>query len=168
VPLPDGNPVQAYLAELQKKGISQEDSQRQAKIIMRLLTERPEGAAILYDKIYSKPATGQPWLDGFASEPSAFLIEEKSWTPINYDGINKCPGLGDPWVFRSWDSWVSKSCPGLDGIHGYPGLGDPWVSRTCPGLVQDLPGFVRVLLQLDAGPHRVRMLSFGRLLMHSR
>ena len=71
----EGNPVQAYLAELQKKGISQEDSKRQAAIIMRLQAERPEGVAVHYDTIYSRPVTGQPWVDGFASEPNAFLIE---------------------------------------------------------------------------------------------
>jgi SAM-dependent methyltransferase len=70
-----GNPAQAYQAELQKKGVPAEESQRQSATIMRLLGERPEGVAILYDKIYSRPVRGQPWVDGFASEPNAFLIE---------------------------------------------------------------------------------------------
>ena len=70
-----GNPVQAYAAELQKKGISPEESRRQSETIMRLLAERPEGVAVLYDKTYSRPATGNPEEDGFASAPSAFLME---------------------------------------------------------------------------------------------
>jgi 2-polyprenyl-3-methyl-5-hydroxy-6-metoxy-1,4-benzoquinol methylase len=70
-----GNPVRVYQAELQKKGISPEESQRQAAIIMRLMAERPEGIAIHYDKIFARPASGNPEVDGFASAPSALLIE---------------------------------------------------------------------------------------------
>jgi len=70
-----GNPVQAYQAELEKKGISPEESQRQSATIMRLMAERPEGVAVLYDRIYSRPFTGIPEMDGFLSEPSAILIE---------------------------------------------------------------------------------------------
>ncbi len=71
----EGNPVQAYIAELQKKGVSPEESRRQGAAIMRLLGERTEGVALLYDKIYSKDSTGNPEMDGFLSEPSAILIE---------------------------------------------------------------------------------------------
>lgn len=49
-----GNPAQAYLAELQKKGISPEESRRQSTTIMRLMAERPEGVAVYYDKVYSR------------------------------------------------------------------------------------------------------------------
>ena len=70
-----GNPVPVYQAELQKKGISPEESQRHAAVIMRLLGERPEVVAIHYDKIFAKPVSGNPEMDGFNSAPSAFLIE---------------------------------------------------------------------------------------------
>jgi 2-polyprenyl-3-methyl-5-hydroxy-6-metoxy-1,4-benzoquinol methylase len=70
-----GNPVQAYQAELQKKGISPEESQRQSATIMRLMAERPEGIAVYYDKIYSRDFSGDPEMDGFLSAPSAILIE---------------------------------------------------------------------------------------------
>jgi len=72
---PEGNPVQAYAAELRQKGISPEQSRQQAAIIMRLLGEKPEGVGMLYDRIYARPASGDPATDGFASTPSAILME---------------------------------------------------------------------------------------------
>ena len=63
------------MAELQKKGVPPEESQRQSATIMRLLGERPEGVALLYDRMYSKPFSGNPEMDGFLSEPSAILID---------------------------------------------------------------------------------------------
>ncbi len=70
-----GNPVEGYLAELQKKGTSPEECRRQAGVIMQLFMERPEGVAIYYDKIFSRPVSGNPELDGFNSAPSELLIE---------------------------------------------------------------------------------------------
>jgi len=71
----EGNPVQAYMAELQKRGAAPEESRRQSAIIMRLLGERMEGVALLYDRMYSKPFSGNPEMDGFLGEPSAILID---------------------------------------------------------------------------------------------
>jgi SAM-dependent methyltransferase len=71
----EGNPVEIYQAELQKKGISPEESQRQAAVIMRLLGERPEGVALFYDRIFARPVSGNPEIDGFNSAPSELLIE---------------------------------------------------------------------------------------------
>jgi SAM-dependent methyltransferase len=71
----EGNPVQAYMAELQKRGVSPEESRRQSATIMRLLGERTEGVALLYDRIYSKPFSGDPEMDGSLSGPSAILID---------------------------------------------------------------------------------------------
>jgi SAM-dependent methyltransferase len=42
---------------------------------MRLMGERTEGVALFYDRIYSRPFTGEPEMDGFLSEPSAILID---------------------------------------------------------------------------------------------
>jgi SAM-dependent methyltransferase len=76
------NPMQAYQAELQKEGISPEESQRQAAVIMQLLGERPEGVAIHWDKIYARPVSGNPEMDGFNSAPNALLMEAvKGLTP---------------------------------------------------------------------------------------
>lgn len=69
------NPVGAYLVELQNKGPSQEDIQRQTAIIMRLFGERPEGVEIHFDRVYARPLSGNPARDGFNSLPSAFLVE---------------------------------------------------------------------------------------------
>jgi 2-polyprenyl-3-methyl-5-hydroxy-6-metoxy-1,4-benzoquinol methylase len=70
-----GNPVEAYLAELQKNGISPEESRLHSATIMRLMAEQAEGVAAYCDKIYSRDFTGDPEMDGFLSAPSAILIE---------------------------------------------------------------------------------------------
>ncbi len=71
----EGNPVRAYEAELQKKGVSPEECLRQSATIMRLMGERTEGVALYYDRIYSRLFSGNPEMDGFLSEPSAILID---------------------------------------------------------------------------------------------
>ena len=71
----DGNPVQGYVAELQKEGASKEEVQRRTAIIMKLFAERSEGVEAYFDHVFSKPITGTPELDGFSSAPSTLLVE---------------------------------------------------------------------------------------------
>jgi len=98
------NPVQGYLAELQKKGISPEDIQRQAAIIMRLFGERPEGVEIYYDRVFARPLSGNPARDGFNSSPSAFLIEAaKGLMPAN--ALDAGMGQGRNAVYLAQMGW---------------------------------------------------------------
>jgi 2-polyprenyl-3-methyl-5-hydroxy-6-metoxy-1,4-benzoquinol methylase len=72
------NPTQGlrhYSGMLAEGGVSEAEVQRRLEVIRRLFSERPEGTELIYDRIYSKPLTGNPEEDGFNSEPSAFLIE---------------------------------------------------------------------------------------------
>jgi 2-polyprenyl-3-methyl-5-hydroxy-6-metoxy-1,4-benzoquinol methylase len=68
--------LKAYGEKLAKEGLSQEEVQQQLEIIRRIFTEHPEkGVEITYDRIFSRPLTGDPEKDGFTSTPSVFMIE---------------------------------------------------------------------------------------------
>ncbi len=71
---PEGNPTRGYIAELQKKGVTRPEIDRQVGIITRLFFNRPEGVEIYYDKIFARPITGEPARDGFATSPSELLV----------------------------------------------------------------------------------------------
>jgi SAM-dependent methyltransferase len=99
-----GNPIVPYQAELQKKGISPEESQRQAATILRLMAERPEGVAIYYDKIYARPVTGDPEVDGINLAPSAFLIEAtRGLTPAA--ALDAAMGQGRNTLYLAQAGW---------------------------------------------------------------
>lgn len=68
--------LKAYGEKLTKEGLSQDEVRQQLETIRRILTEHPEkGVEITYDRIFSKPLTGDPEKDGFASTPSEFMVE---------------------------------------------------------------------------------------------
>lgn len=71
----DGNPLGAYAAKLEKEGLSKAEAGQRMALVVRLFSERPEGTEVHYDRAYSRPATGNPAEDGFASAPSEFLAE---------------------------------------------------------------------------------------------
>lgn len=65
-----------YAEELQKSGLSEEEAERRISIIRTLLSEGPErGIELTYDRIFSRPLTGDPETDGFTSTPSVFMVE---------------------------------------------------------------------------------------------
>jgi SAM-dependent methyltransferase len=73
---PAGNPpLGAYAAKLAKDGLSEEEAGRRIALIVKLFGEKPEAIEAHYDRVFSRPASGDPLKDGFASVPSAFLIE---------------------------------------------------------------------------------------------
>jgi SAM-dependent methyltransferase len=71
----DGNPLGAYAAKLEKEGLSKAEAGQRLALVLRLFSERPEGTEVHYDRAYSRPATGNPAEDGFASSPSEFVAE---------------------------------------------------------------------------------------------
>ncbi|UCE22917.1 MAG: class I SAM-dependent methyltransferase [Candidatus Aminicenantes bacterium] len=71
----NANPFRGYTEKLQKQGTSREEIERQAAILSKLFSERKDWVEIFFDRVYSKPVTGDPVRDGFNSSPSAFLIE---------------------------------------------------------------------------------------------
>jgi 2-polyprenyl-3-methyl-5-hydroxy-6-metoxy-1,4-benzoquinol methylase len=68
--------LKAYGEKLAEDGMSKEEIQRQLDTIRRLYKDHPEkGVEITYDRIFSKPLTGDPEKDGFTSTPSVFMME---------------------------------------------------------------------------------------------
>lgn len=71
----NANPFRGYTEKLQKEGITREEIEQQVAIIYKLLSEREDWVEIYFDRVYSKPVSGDPACDGFNSAPSTFLIE---------------------------------------------------------------------------------------------
>jgi len=63
-----------YSAKLAAEGVSAAEVQRRLKTIVRLFSERPEGAEVFYDRSYSRPLTGDPSQDT-PRVPSAFIVD---------------------------------------------------------------------------------------------
>jgi SAM-dependent methyltransferase len=73
-----GNPVGAYGASLQASGTPAEEVKRQSGLLMRMLMSgRSDWVEVFYDRTFntSRPLTGDPPTDGFASTPSAIVID---------------------------------------------------------------------------------------------
>ncbi len=74
------NPTQpslkAYGEKLAAEGLTEDEVQKQLDTIRRLFKDHPEkGVEITYDRIFSKPLTGDPEKDGFTATPSVFMME---------------------------------------------------------------------------------------------
>jgi len=74
---------------------------------MQLFSERSEGVEVYFDHIFSRSVSGKPEVDGFNSEPSAFLVEAiRGLKP----GMALDAGMG----------WVCRPTPGtLRGAHWF-------------------------------------------------
>jgi SAM-dependent methyltransferase len=69
-----GDPFSAYAVKLGREGVPDAEVERRLATIARLFSERPEGVEAYYDRIFSKPPTGNPAQDA-PSAPSDFVIE---------------------------------------------------------------------------------------------
>lgn len=68
--------LKAYEEKLSEDGLPEDEIQQQLETIRRLFTDNPEkGVELTYDRIFSKPLTGDPERDGFTSTPSVFMME---------------------------------------------------------------------------------------------
>ena len=73
---PESTTLKAYGEKLAKEGMSQQDVQSNLEIIRRKFKEDPlRSIEITYDRIFSKPLTGDMEKDGFTSQPSEFMME---------------------------------------------------------------------------------------------
>jgi 2-polyprenyl-3-methyl-5-hydroxy-6-metoxy-1,4-benzoquinol methylase len=71
----DADPFRLYGEKLAKEGLSQDEIRRRFGVITRMFAVKPEGAEVLYDRTFGRPAlTGKPEVDGFASVPSEFVM----------------------------------------------------------------------------------------------
>jgi hypothetical protein len=71
----DADPFRLYGEKLAKEGLAPDEIKRRFGVITRLFAVKPEGAEVLYDRTFGRPAlTGRPEVDGFASVPSEFVM----------------------------------------------------------------------------------------------
>jgi 2-polyprenyl-3-methyl-5-hydroxy-6-metoxy-1,4-benzoquinol methylase len=72
---PEQSKLADYAALLASDGLAQEEVERRLELIRRLASEDPaRGIELTYDRIYSRPLTGDPEQDGFTSTPSEFMV----------------------------------------------------------------------------------------------
>ena len=71
-----GNPLGDYAASLRAAKVPEGEIERQVAVVTRMLMrERSDWVEPYYDKIFTRPLTGDPETDRFTTAPSAFLVE---------------------------------------------------------------------------------------------
>jgi 2-polyprenyl-3-methyl-5-hydroxy-6-metoxy-1,4-benzoquinol methylase len=98
--------LKAYGEKLAEDGLPKEEIQRQLDTIRRLYKDHPEkGVEITYDRIFSKPLTGDPEKDGFTSTPSVFMMESaKGLEPGKALDVGAGQGRNAVWLAQQgWD-----------------------------------------------------------------
>ena len=98
-------PLDAYAAKLAQEGLSKGEVARRMGLVVKLFAERPDGPEAFYDRAYARPATGDPVKDGFASVPSAFLMEAvKGLEPRAALDVGAGQGRNAVWLAgQGWD-----------------------------------------------------------------
>ncbi len=99
------SPIRVYAAKLAKEGLTEQEIGRRAALVVKLFTERPEGAEVVYDRTYSRPATGDPAEDGFESRPSELLMEAvRGLAPGKALDVGTGQGRNAVWLAgQGWD-----------------------------------------------------------------
>ena len=103
---PESVTLTAYGKKLAADGLSQEDIQAQLETIRRLYKENPlKGVEVTYDRIFSKPLSGDPEKDGFTSTPSAFMVESaQKLEPGKALDVGAGQGRNSVWLAQQgWD-----------------------------------------------------------------
>jgi 2-polyprenyl-3-methyl-5-hydroxy-6-metoxy-1,4-benzoquinol methylase len=105
-----------YSAKLGAEGVSAAEVQRRLKTIVRLFSERPEGAEVFYDRSYSRPLTGDASQDT-PRVPSAFVVEAAKGLKPGA-ALDVGAGQGRNAVFLAREGWdvtaMDISQAGLD------------------------------------------------------
>jgi len=72
-----GSPFEAYAASLEAAGTPEAEVRRRIGVLMAMIRRRSDWVEPLYDRTFSnaKPLTGDPATDGFATTPSAIVVE---------------------------------------------------------------------------------------------
>ena len=98
--------LKAYGEKLAEDGLTQDEVQQQLDTIRRLFKDQPEkGVELTYDRIFSKPLTGDPEKDGFTSTPSVFMMEStKGLKPGKALDVGSGQGRNAVWLAQQgWD-----------------------------------------------------------------
>ena len=72
-PATDGSPFTGYAAALRADGIPAAEAERRMKILVRLVGERTDWVELYFDKVFSRPLTGDPETDRMSTAPAALL-----------------------------------------------------------------------------------------------
>ena len=103
---PEKVSLRIYEEKLAKDGLPQDEIKRQIDTIRRLFKEHPEKSTeFSYDRIFSKPLTGDPKKDGFTSTPSVFMMEStKDLEPGTALDVGAGQGRNSVWLAQQgWD-----------------------------------------------------------------
>ena len=73
-PASDGSPFTGYASALQANGIPAAEAERRMTILVRLIGERSDWVELYFDKVFSRPLTGDPETDRMSTAPAALLI----------------------------------------------------------------------------------------------
>jgi 2-polyprenyl-3-methyl-5-hydroxy-6-metoxy-1,4-benzoquinol methylase len=98
--------LKAYGEKLTQDGLIEDEIKRQIDAIRRLFADHPEkGVELTYDRIFSKPLTGDPEKDGFTSTPSVFMMEStKGLEPGKALDVGAGQGRNAVWLAQQgWD-----------------------------------------------------------------
>jgi 2-polyprenyl-3-methyl-5-hydroxy-6-metoxy-1,4-benzoquinol methylase len=72
-PATDGSPFTGYAEALGADGIPAAEAERRMKILVRLFGERTDWVEVYFDKVFSRPLTGDPATDRMSTAPAALL-----------------------------------------------------------------------------------------------
>jgi 2-polyprenyl-3-methyl-5-hydroxy-6-metoxy-1,4-benzoquinol methylase len=103
---PEKVSIKIYEEKLIQDSLPQEEIKRHIATIRRLFKEHPEKSIeFSYDRIYSKPLTGDLKKDGFKSTPSVFMMEStKDLTPGIALDVGAGQGRNAVWLAQQgWD-----------------------------------------------------------------
>lgn len=103
---PEGAKLQDYGERLRQNEVPEDEVERRLSVIRKLFSEQPErGIELTYDRIYSKPLTGDLEQDGFKSTPSAFMMESvESLTPGRALDVGAGQGRNAVWLAgQGWE-----------------------------------------------------------------
>ena len=101
------NPVGLYSASLEASGTPAEEVRRQAGVLMQMLMSgRADWVEVFYDRTFdtSRPLTGDPPTDGFASTPSAIVVESVKGVPPGR-ALDGGMGQGRNAVYLATQGW---------------------------------------------------------------
>lgn len=103
-PMEDGSPFTAYAVALQSDGLPAPEVQRRMKTLQRLLMERSDWAEVYFDKVFSRPLTGNPEIDRMSTAPSALLTSAIAGRPAGA-ALDAGMGQGRNAVYLAKAGW---------------------------------------------------------------
>jgi 2-polyprenyl-3-methyl-5-hydroxy-6-metoxy-1,4-benzoquinol methylase len=100
-----GNPLAAYADKLKGEGRAEGDVTQTLALLTNLLAERSDWIGIHFDKVFSRPITGDAATDRMSTQPSALLVASiKGLKPGT--ALDGGMGLGRNAVYLAQQGWT--------------------------------------------------------------